>query len=84
MPAPRKRWLMLGALSRFGEPMLGGGAPPLPETRYLVEAVATHPVPATFVRPTVGDHIGRMAEILLAAHARQTPEGMGSARTAGE
>jgi phytoene synthase len=79
-----KRRLMLGALSRFGEPMLGRGEPPLPETRYLVEAVATHPPPATFVRPTVGDHIGRMAEILLAAHARQTPQGMGSDRTAGE
>ena len=84
VPGARKRWLMLGALTRYGDPAIGRGAPPLPETRYLVEAVSSAPLPATFVRPTVGDHIGRMAEIILAAHARQAPRGMETARTAGE
>ena len=82
--AAEKRRLMLGALTRFGEPPDGRGAPPLPETAYLVEAVANCPPPPTFVRPTVGDHIGRMAEILLTANARQATRGMGAARIAGE
>ena len=84
VPAARKRTLMLGALTRLGEPAIGRAAPPLPETAYLVEAVASAPPPPSFVRPTVGDHIGRMAEILIAAHARRTAREMDGARIAGE
>jgi len=84
VPAARKRTLMLSALTRLGEPSEGRGAPPLPETAYLVEAVANAPTPASFVRPTVGDHIGRMAEILIAAHARRNASEMETAQVAGE
>jgi phytoene synthase len=79
-----KRRLMLGAMTRFGDPVCGRGAPPLPETAYLVQAVAEAPPAFGFVRPTVGDHIGRMAEILIAANQRQAAREMEAARIAGE
>jgi phytoene synthase len=82
--AGAKKRLMLGALTRLGDPIIGRGAPALEETSYLVNAVVNCPPPATFVRPTVGDHIGRMAEILLAANERQSGREMEAARVAGE
>jgi phytoene synthase len=82
-PAATKRRLMAAAAHGFGTPATGRGAPALDETRFLVEAVAAAPAPRAFVRPTVGDHIGRMAEILMDAHARETTR-LGSARLAGE
>ncbi|TVQ56200.1 MAG: phytoene/squalene synthase family protein [Rhodobacteraceae bacterium] len=84
VPAGVKRRLMARALSSVGDPIIGRGQPPLPETRFLVEAVAHAPWPRQFVRPTVGDHIGRMAEILMDAHARQSGRPMEPARIAGE
>jgi phytoene synthase len=84
VPGAAKRRLMLGALTRFGEPACGRGAPALDETAYLVQAVAQSQAPPVFVRPTVGDHIGRMAEILIAAKRRQIEREMEAARIAGE
>jgi phytoene synthase len=70
-PAGVKRRLMALALTDIGAPRAGKGAEPLAETRYLVEAVAACPPPPSLVRPTVGDHIGRLAEILMEVHARE-------------
>jgi phytoene synthase len=80
----RKRVLLAEALFGFGLPDIGRDAPPLPETAYLVEAVERAPRPRGFVRPTVGDHIGRMAEIMMDAQAREELQGFGAARVAGE
>ena len=66
-----KRRLMLRALSDIGAPRCGKGAEPLAETRWLVEAVIATPPPPHLVRPTAGDHIGRMAEIVMQAHSRE-------------
>jgi phytoene synthase len=74
-----KRLMLLRGLTGLGLPHLGRGAEPLAETRYLVEAVAACPPPASLVRPTVGDHIGRMAEILMAAHDRQSGKALSPA-----
>jgi phytoene synthase len=84
VPAAVKRRLMIAAAHGFGAPATGRGQPPLEETRYLVEAVSAAAPPATFVRPTVGDHIGRMAEILMTAHAREANRSLGAARIAGD
>jgi len=69
-----KRRLMLRAMSGLGLPQLGRGAEPLAETRFLVDAVVACPPPPNLVRATVGDHIGRMAEILMAVHERQNAD----------
>jgi phytoene synthase len=84
VPGWRKRVLLAEALLGFDCPEAGRGAPALPETQYLVDAVMAAPRPRPFVRPTVGDHIGRMAEIMMDAQARETASGYGSARIAGE
>lgn len=84
VPMARKRLLMAEALFHPRCPMTGKGAPALPETRYLVDSVLAAPVPPGFVRPSVGDHIGRMAEIMMELHAREKAAALGSARIAGE
>ena len=71
VPAARKRALVALALTDIGLPRVGAGAEPLAETRWLVDAVADCPPPPTLVRPTVGDHIGRLAEIVMEVHARE-------------
>ncbi|MFN3613413.1 MAG: phytoene/squalene synthase family protein [Rubrimonas sp.] len=69
--AGAKRLLALRALTGLGAPRTGRGAEPLAETRWLVDAVVACPPPPYLLRPTVGDHIGRLAEIVMEAHARQ-------------
>lgn len=69
--AGAKRILALRALTGLGLPRVGRGAEPLAETRWLVDAVVACPPPPYLLRPTVGDHIGRLAEIVMEAHARQ-------------
>ncbi|SDZ74243.1 phytoene/squalene synthase family protein [Rubrimonas cliftonensis] len=80
--AATKRRLMALAVGGVGLPRIGRGAEPLAETRYLVEAVAACPPPENLVRPTVGDHIGRMAEIMMAAHQRETTRRLEAAEMA--
>ena len=71
IPVATKRRLMALAVLDIGAPRTGRGAEPLAETRYLVEAVAASRPAAALVRPTVGDHIGRIAEIFMEVHARE-------------
>jgi phytoene synthase len=68
-PATRRR-LLGAALVGWDAPATGRDAPPLPETAWLVQAVADAPLPRGLVRFGIGDHIGRMAEIMLDAHTR--------------
>ncbi len=84
--AARKRRLLSRAVSGIGLPHAGAGAPPLPETRFLVEAATGPATVASLARPTVGDHIGRMAEIMMDAHARRANHAIRieTARMAGE
>ena len=84
VPAARKRLLMAEALFHPRCPMTGKGAPALPETQYLVDAVLAVPAPRRFVRPTVGAHIERVAEIWMDIEARERAGALGSARIAGE
>ena len=81
VPDRRKRRLVARAIGGLALPQAGRGAAPLPETAFLVDAAARAPR-TTVVRPTVGDHIGRMAEILMKAHARRAAQGAASMRTA--
>lgn len=66
-----KRRLMAQALVDLGAPRSGRDAEPLCETRWLVDAVIACPPPPQLIRPTVGDHIGRLAEIMMDADARR-------------
>ena len=84
VPGWRKKLLLAEAMLGLDCPEDGRGAEALPETQYLVDAVLAGPRPRGFVRPTVGDHIGRMAEIMMDAQAREAASGFGSARIAGE
>ncbi len=68
--AATKRRLLAAAMVGWEAPDAGRAAPALPETQWLVDAVVAAPLPRGLVRFGVGDHIGRMAEIVLAAHAR--------------
>ena len=81
---PTKRRLLAQAVLDPRCPNSGRDAPPLPETAYLVEAVVTAPHPRGFVRPTIGDHIGRLAEIMMDAQARERVPPFDTARIAGE
>jgi phytoene synthase len=82
--AGRKRLLLVEAVLGFGLPDIGRDAPPLPETAYLVDAVSAAPRPRQLVRATVGDHIGRMAEIMMDAQEREAITDFRAARLAGE
>ena len=84
VPGWRKKLLLAEAVLAVDCPDDGRGAEALPETQYLVDAVLAAPRPRGFVRPTVGDHIGRMAEIMMDAQARESANGMGAATIAGE
>jgi phytoene synthase len=82
--AGRKRLLLVEAMLGRGLPDIGRDAPPLPETAFLVDAVTAAPRPRAFVRPTVGDHIGRMAEIMMDAQERETVTDFRGTQIAGE
>ena len=64
VPGRRKAWLMLGSL-RAALWSAGGGAalPPLPATRFLVDAVATTLPPARPTPGTLGERIAWAAEL---------------------
>lgn len=79
VPASVKRRMLAQAMTGVGLPRDGRGAEPLAETRHLVHAVVACPPPAGLVRPTVGNHIGRMAEILMDADARRANRAMSPA-----
>jgi phytoene synthase len=70
VPGATKRRLLAAAVVGWDMPATGRDAPPLPETAWLVDAVADAPLPRGLVRFGIGDHIGRMAEIMMEAHAR--------------
>jgi len=69
--APVRRRLMWRALLGVAPRAAGVGAGALAETRFLVDAVVGAPLPHAEIRSTFGDHVGRIAEIMMQAHARE-------------
>ncbi|MGG5811506.1 phytoene/squalene synthase family protein [Falsiroseomonas sp. CW058] len=65
VPGRRKAWLMLSGLRalawRVGE---GAALPPLPATRFLVEAVANAPAPSEATSQGLGERIAWAADLL--------------------
>jgi len=63
VPGRRKLWLLALAYATAPVPRRGGAMPPLPETRYLVDAAALPEPAAAAPRPTYGERIAWVAEL---------------------
>lgn len=64
VPTRRKTWLMAGSLrAALWRVAAGSALPPLPATRFLVDAVGTVPVPARSAPESLGERIAWAADL---------------------